>query len=139
MAYRDEIDDAFDAAVFLEERFYEKGYQEGFHDGKIKGLQDGRQLGLLKGCEIGGEVGFYLGFVSLWLEIQLESPDAKPRCVKLLETVKDMLLSFPINDPTNEEMFAKLEKIRAKFRQVCSLLGVSVEYHGGGNVSGMSF
>ena len=40
------------------------------------------------------------------------------RCVKLLETVKEMLLSFPINDPTNEEMFAKLEKIRAKFRQV---------------------
>jgi len=40
------------------------------------------------------------------------------RRVKLLETVKEMLLSFPINDPTNEEMFAKLEKIRAKFRQV---------------------
>ena len=40
------------------------------------------------------------------------------RCVKLLETVKETLLSFPINDPTNEEMFAKLEKIRAKFRQV---------------------
>lgn len=40
------------------------------------------------------------------------------RCVKLLESIKEMLLSFPINDPTNEEMFAKLEKIRAKFRQV---------------------
>ena len=29
------------------------------------------------------QVGFYLGFVSLWLEIQLESPDAKPRyCIQ---------------------------------------------------------
>ncbi|XP_020601951.1 uncharacterized protein LOC110065550 [Orbicella faveolata] len=79
MAYRDEIDDAFDAAVFLEERCYESGYKEGYKDGKLKGLQEGRHLGLMKGCEVGGEVGFYLGFVSMWHEILLESPDAKQR------------------------------------------------------------
>ena len=40
------------------------------------------------------------------------------RCVKLLETLKKMILALSVNDPTNEELFANLEKIRAKFRQV---------------------
>ncbi|KAL9984753.1 hypothetical protein ACROYT_G007086 [Oculina patagonica] len=138
MAFRDEIDDAFDAVVFLEERCFEGGYKEGYQDGKLKGLQEGRHLGLIKGCEVGGEVGFYLGFVSMWLEILQESPDAKQRCVKLLETMKRKILAIPVNDVTNEELFVNLENIRAKFKQLCSLLGVSAEYSGGG-VAGMSF
>lgn len=83
------------------------------------------------------QVGFYLGFVSLWLEILREIPDAKQRCIKLLETLKRMISSLPINDATNEELFVNLEKIRAKYKQVCSLLGVSTDYSGG--VSGTSF
>ena len=81
MAYRDEIDDAFDAVVFLEERYFftftmpfnrnrdekyllcfrcfESGYEEGYKDGKLKGLQEGRELGLIKGCEVGSEVSYY--------------------------------------------------------------------------------
>jgi len=74
----------------------------------------------------------------MWLEILLESPTAKARCVELLETLKKMIVALPVNDPTNEELFDNLEKIRAKFRQVCSLLGVSTAYHGGG-ISGLSF
>lgn len=119
-------------------RCYESGFKGGYQDGKLKGLQEGCQLGLMKGCEVGGEVGFYLGFVSTWHEILLESPDAKQRCTKLLETLKKKILALPINDVMNEELFANLEDIRAKFKQLCSLLGVSVENSGGG-LPGLSF
>lgn len=138
MASKDDIDDAFDSVVFLEERYYDKGFKEGYDDGKDKGLHDGRHLGLTKGCEVGGEVGFYLGFVSMWLETLQEGPNVKTRCIKLLETLKMMILELPVNDPTNQELFAGLEKVRAKFRQVCSLLGVNAEYSGGG-MTGLSF
>ncbi|KAJ7379123.1 hypothetical protein OS493_017621 [Desmophyllum pertusum] len=111
MAYRDEIDDAFDAVVFLEERCYENGYKQGYQDGKLKGLQEGRQLGLMKGCEVGGEVGFYLGFVSMWLEM------LRKVLMQNKETLKKNILALPINDVTNEELFVNLENIRAKFRQ----------------------
>ena len=40
------------------------------------------------------------------------------RCIKLLETLKKMILALPLNDPTKEELFANLEKVQAKFKQV---------------------
>ncbi|XP_027045680.1 protein LTO1 homolog [Pocillopora damicornis] len=137
MAYRDEIDDGFDAVVFLEERCYEEGHKRGYQDGLLKGMEEGRELGMVKGSEVGGEVGFYLGFVSLWLEILNETPDPKQRHIKLLETLREMISSLPINDVTSEELFVNLEKIRAKYKQLCSLLGISTDYSGG--TSGASF
>ena len=40
------------------------------------------------------------------------------RHIKLLETLKEMISSLPINDVTSEELFVNLEKIRAKYKQV---------------------
>lgn len=48
-----------------------------------------------------------------------------------------MISSLPINDVTSEELFVNLEKIRAKYKQLCSLLGISTDYSGG--MSGASF
>ena len=39
-----------------------------------------------------------------------------------METLKEMILALPLNDPTNEELFANLEKVRAKFKQVEDLV-----------------
>ena len=36
----------------------------------------------------------------------------------MLETLKEMISSLPINDVTSEELFVNLEKIRAKYKQV---------------------
>lgn len=119
-------------------RFFDKGFREGYEKGKMQGLLEGYHLGLSKGRDIGIEVGFYLGFVSVWYETLLTSPNAKARCVKSLETLKAMILALPLNEPMNEELFANLEKVRAKFKLVCSLLGVSAEYYGGG-MTGLSF
>ena len=40
------------------------------------------------------------------------------RHIKLLETLREMISSLPINDVTSEELFVNLEKIRAKYKQV---------------------
>lgn len=119
-------------------RFHEKGFKEGYETGKTQGLSEGRLLGVSKGCDIGREVGSYLGFVSIWYEILKENPNAKARCVKALRSLKEMILALPLNEPSNEELFANIEKVRAKFKLVCSLLGVSAEYFGDG-VTGLSF
>ncbi len=62
-------DDLFDAALFYEDTFIEKGRQEGHIAGLAKGRADGRLIGTRHGRSLGEEIGFYLGFVNTWLDL----------------------------------------------------------------------
>lgn len=41
----------------------------------------------------------------------------------------DMLRSFPIDDPLNEEILETLNQVRGKFKTVVALLGMHHEYN----------
>jgi hypothetical protein len=44
------------------------------------------------------------------------------RAIKVIETLQKLISDFTIDDPTNPLLFEKLENIRAKFKQVNSLI-----------------
>ena len=114
--------DDFDKVVFMESRLQQDGYNEGFKTGKMTGYDDGFRLGLENGREIGREIGFYIGFVEMWLSLSQYDQSIKKRTEKILYQLKDMLNGFPLSSPEDITMQDKLTDIRAKFKQVSSVL-----------------
>ncbi|XP_069760665.1 protein LTO1 homolog isoform X2 [Narcine bancroftii] len=120
-------------------RFRGKGYQEGFIEGGQLGEAEGRRYGLANGAKIGSEVSFYKGFVVTWKCLLQNNQDAKnSKKEKALNSILEMVHNFPYEDPTNEKLQEDLEKMRAKFKQICSLLNVKPTFHTEKSV-GMSF
>uniref|UniRef100_A0A3P9AI56 Essential protein Yae1 N-terminal domain-containing protein n=1 Tax=Esox lucius TaxID=8010 RepID=A0A3P9AI56_ESOLU len=62
--------------------------------------------------------------------------------LKALESLLGLIQKFPHKDPQFENLQEDMEKVRAKFRQVCSLLNVPTDfsdYVKSGGSGGMSF
>ena len=49
--------------------------------------------------------------------------------LKAITAFGTMLVSFPINDPLNEEILETLNAVRGKFKTVVALLGMHHEYN----------
>ncbi|XP_061176500.1 protein LTO1 homolog [Saccostrea echinata] len=132
-------DDIFHDIIMSEERFHQEGYSAGLSVGRERGCQEGCKLGWEKGAAIGSEIGFYSGFSGILLE-KFKDDDKKQRVCKVLQGVIKLIEELPLFDPTNEELFDKLEKIRAKIKQVNSLLPINIEFQGAKqDVKGISF
>ncbi|XP_064629786.1 protein LTO1 homolog [Lineus longissimus] len=130
-------DDVFDSIVLADEKFQQEGYDEGFKDGQLQGIQEGYKLGTKHGLQLGAEVGFYHGFV-IGLQKVLEGDDKlTPRKVTVLKSFRELVMAFDIVDHHNEKFSDNVGKIRAKFKQVCSLLKVNPE--SGHKPQGISF
>ncbi|XP_053491632.1 protein LTO1 homolog [Ictalurus furcatus] len=134
-------DDLFDSIIMADDRFHLDGYREGFEEGTQQGLIEGRNHGMLHGARLSAEVSFYHGFALTWKFILQNTEDVKARKrLKAVETLDAMIQKFPYEDPQNEKLQEHMERVRAKFRQVCSLLSVTAdfrEYMSGSE--GMSF
>ncbi|XP_056015996.1 protein LTO1 homolog [Ostrea edulis] len=120
-------DDIFHDIVMSEERFHQEGYEAGLTIGKQTGSQEGWKLGWQKGSAIGSEIGFYSSFCETLLE-KLKDDEKKQRVCKVLQSVVRLVDTMPLSDPTNQELFDKLEQVRAKIKQVNSLLPINMEY-----------
>ncbi|XP_062586253.1 protein LTO1 homolog [Saccostrea cucullata] len=132
-------DDIFHDIIMSEERFRQEGYNAGLSVGRQTGYQEGCKLGWEKGAAVGSEIGFYSGFCGILLE-KFKDDDKKQRVCKVLQGVLRLLEELPLIDPTNQELFDKLEKIRAKIKQVNSLLPINIEFQRGRqDVKGISF
>ncbi|XP_066467669.1 protein LTO1 homolog isoform X1 [Tiliqua scincoides] len=117
--------DAFDAIVMAEERFHGEGYQEGYTEGAQSGVIEGRQYGIQQGVNIGLEIGSYLGFAMTWQKLLCKCTDEKhSKKMKILESLIKMIQEFPHEDPVYDKLQEDLEKIRGRFKQVCSLLHI---------------
>ncbi|XP_072016118.1 protein LTO1 homolog [Amphiura filiformis] len=133
-------DDFLDAIVMAEEEFQDFGFKKGFILGERSGFEQGRQTGHIKGREVGAEIGFYSGFATMWkslLEKQQDKP--RPRVKKALELLNVMIQEFPLDSPSHEGFWEDLKKIRAKFKQVASLLNVTIDASDGNTKPAMSF
>ncbi|XP_051885303.1 protein LTO1 homolog isoform X3 [Pristis pectinata] len=120
-------------------RFRGKGYEEGFIEGGELGETEGRRYGLANGAKIGSEVSFYKGFAITWKCLLQNNQDVKnSKRLKTLNSMLEMIHSFPYEDPTNDKLQEDLEKIRAKFKQICSLLNIQPTFHKE-KAAGMSF
>ncbi|XP_063044580.1 protein LTO1 homolog [Engraulis encrasicolus] len=124
-------EDLFENIFLADDRHHVEGYQEGFEEGKRQGWQDGMNHGRMHGAKLSAELSFYSGFVTTWRFLLQADPNPKARKqLKLLETLSEMTQAFPIEDPQSPNFEEDMEKIRAKFRQVCAVLHIPTDFHG---------
>nr|XP_019611227.1 PREDICTED: oral cancer-overexpressed protein 1 isoform X1 [Rhinolophus sinicus] len=132
--------DLFDAIVMADDRFHGEGYQEGYEEGSSLGIIEGRQHGALHGAKIGSEIGCYQGFAFAWrclLHGRATEKDSKK--LKVLESLIGMIQKFPYDDPTYAKLHDDLDRIRGRFKQLCSLLNVQPDFKISVEGSGLSF
>ncbi|XP_068457664.1 protein LTO1 homolog [Clinocottus analis] len=130
MAGRPGSEDLFDDILLADERFRGEGYQEGFERGARRGLQDGRRHGASHGARLASEISFCYGFAVTWRGLLQHNADAKSRKrVKALEALLALVQTSPHQDPQSAALQEHTERLRAKFRQVCSMLSVPADFH----------
>ncbi|CAG5850667.1 protein LTO1 homolog [Menidia menidia] len=122
-------DDLFDSILLADERFRGEGYQEGFERGTQRGLRDGRRHGASHGARLSSEMSFYHGFAVTWKCLLQQKTDEKSRKrVKALEALLGLIMNSHLDDPQSVKLQEDTEKLRAKFRQVCSMLSVPTDF-----------
>ncbi|KFQ71498.1 Oral cancer-overexpressed protein 1, partial [Phaethon lepturus] len=121
-------------------RFHGEGYQEGYAEGSHVGVVEGRRYGSLHGAKIGSEIGCYLGFALTWQCLLQKCTDEKnSKKIRALESLIGMIQKFPYGDPTYDKLQEDLEKIRGKFKQVCSMLNIQSNFRIGTERSSLTF
>ncbi|XP_071618144.1 protein LTO1 homolog isoform X3 [Heliangelus exortis] len=132
--------DVFEEIVMAEERFHGEGYQEGYAEGRHLGAAEGRRYGSLHGAKMGSEVGCYLGFALTWQCLLQKCTDEKnSKKLRALDSLIVMIQKFPYEDPTYDKLQEDLEKIRGKFKQVCSMLNIHSDFRVGSESSSLAF
>ncbi|KAK8781155.1 hypothetical protein V5799_017517 [Amblyomma americanum] len=122
-----DFNDVLDDIVLAEEKYRQMGFTRGFSLGEEVGWRDGYQLGLQRGAQIATELGFYQGFVHAWITVLEREEIAKQRKMVALKALLEMTKNFPQVNIADEDMFEKLHKIRAKFKQVVSILNINTQ------------
>uniref|UniRef100_A0A672UXC8 LTO1 maturation factor of ABCE1 n=2 Tax=Strigops habroptila TaxID=2489341 RepID=A0A672UXC8_STRHB len=140
MAAGVEESDMFEEIVMAEERFHDEGYQEGYAEGSHVGVVEGRRYGSLHGAKIGSEIGCYLGFALTWQYLLRKCTDEKNnKKIRALDSLIRMIQKFPYEDPTYDKLQEDLEKIRGKFKQVCSMLNIQSDFRISTESSSLTF
>lgn len=117
----EDLNKVFDDISVGQQSSHQKlGFQEGYSAGEHKGWHDGYVFGLKEGAKIAAEIGYYHGFAQTWIEI-LQQQEDKQRQLHSLQSLLEMTTLFPRKN--DEDCLVKLTKIRAKFKQVNSMLG----------------
>ncbi|KAK6986494.1 oral cancer-overexpressed protein 1 [Biomphalaria glabrata] len=118
--------DIFHSVTMTEDVSWQEGYKVGLSEGNKKGFLEGYGLGAIKGIELGAEVGFYTGYAASVLN---KHSSSESRIAKVCEAILDLGKDFLNLDPTSEELSLNLSKIKGKFKQLTSLLGIHIEYN----------
>ncbi|XP_029438829.1 protein LTO1 homolog [Rhinatrema bivittatum] len=135
-----EEDDLLDSIVMADVRFHGEGYQEGFAEGSHAGITEGKCYGALHGAKVGSEIGCYYGFACTWRSLLQKCASEKySKKLKVLDALLGMIQNFPYEDPTYAKLHEDLDKIRSKFKQLCSLLCVHPDFGLCDKDSGLAF
>mmetsp|Transcript_31923 Transcript_31923/g.81739 ORF Transcript_31923/g.81739 Transcript_31923/m.81739 type:complete len:135 (-) Transcript_31923:137-541(-) len=123
MPAADDGADIFDGAVLLDERHRDEGYQEGLRDGKPGGLREGRSLGAEKGFHLAQEVGYIAGCCGVWRAAELP-----PRAARGVEALALQVAAFPLDDPSSLQIDEALADLKAKFKAVVAMMGLTADF-----------
>ena len=75
--------------------------------------------------ELGKEVGFVLGFCQV-LRKHLEHEKKWIRIKGGVEAMERSIAEIDWSDPSKPELSDQMDQMRAKYRQICSMLGIAV-------------
>ncbi|KAI8584477.1 hypothetical protein K450DRAFT_167942 [Umbelopsis ramanniana AG] len=115
--------------IHLENMFQELGHEDGLRDGRKSGVVEGRILGCEKGFEMSNEVGYYTGCATLWTKLVEAHPESfSSRATKQIQSLQSVIDQFPDANEDQTDTFALLDKMRAKFRVVTSVLKVEQKF-----------
>ncbi|XP_037116991.1 protein LTO1 homolog [Syngnathus acus] len=129
MAFEPDNTDIFDCIVMAEEKFRGAGYQEGFEKGTYQGLQTGRRHGASHGAKLSTEISFYYGFAITWKCLLQQGSDPKLRKrAKALESFLCLIQNSNCDDPKSAKLQEDMEKLRCKFKQVCSMFSIHTDF-----------
>jgi len=116
----------FDDVLEVTDQILAHGQKLGEVDGQLQGYHEGHAVGLRKGGEIGKELGFYEGFASVVVELAEKYPEIiNTRVRQTASRLVESLRAFPLGVATDESINQRLQLIRAKFKVLSSLLGLS--------------
>ncbi|KAF9961761.1 hypothetical protein BGZ72_002000 [Mortierella alpina] len=118
-----------DDLVHLENMFVEFGREDGMAAGVRNGVIEGRVMGCEKGFELAREVGYYAGCAQLWKVLaQLDSDRISEKTLKKINSLLDLINSFPRQNQLDDDVVALLDRIRGKFKTVASALQTAERY-----------
>jgi hypothetical protein len=111
----------------LEETAYKQGLAEGQAHGSLHGLFEGRQLGTLKGFEVWQEIGYMQGMARFWLQSMSTASISRKQTkqVQQLESLLKLIDTIPRENGEEVDLFGLMEKLRARYKLVCSSLGLT--------------
>ncbi|KAK7868299.1 hypothetical protein R5R35_013887 [Gryllus longicercus] len=116
-----DINDVFDSIALSENLIQKEGFEEGFKKGERDGAIEGFHIGFHKGIDIGNEIGYYIGAVEA-LHVLSKTEELTVRARQVLSKLRELLKEFPVCNDPNVDIICYLEKIRAKYKMICSLL-----------------
>ncbi|XP_061752956.1 protein LTO1 homolog [Nerophis ophidion] len=122
-------EDIFDCIVMADEKFRGDGYQEGFQKGTDQGLQIGRRHGASHGAKLFTEISFYHGFAVTWKCLLQRGKDNKlKKRLKAVVSLLDLIQNCSYDDPQSTKLQEDVDRLRGKFKQVCSVLGIQTDF-----------
>lgn len=117
-----------DPSMGISYHYHHIGVSRGIAAGEVDGWRDGYTTGLRQGAQLSSEMGYYEGFTRTWIIILEQTPTgdtATTRKVTALKTLLEMCNAFPSETKhikEDDDVKQKIIRIRAKYRQVRSLL-----------------
>ncbi|KAF9098407.1 hypothetical protein BGX29_007627 [Mortierella sp. GBA35] len=118
-----------DALVHLENMFVNFGREDGMAAGERNGAIEGRVMGCEKGFELSREVGYYAGCAQLWKALAQQDPERiSEKSLKKINSLLDLIETFPRQNQLDDDVIALLDRIRGKFKTVASALQTAERY-----------
>lgn len=131
-------DDLFSATLNLEESALQAGRAEGAAAGRAEGEAEGYAMGLEQGHKLASELGFYRGCCLAWLALRREpnsraalKPEltgASEKAVAAMEALAEMAAAVPRESTQDQDLVLAVQKCRAKFKAITSLLHADVKF-----------
>ncbi|XP_043277444.1 protein LTO1 homolog isoform X2 [Venturia canescens] len=118
-----DINEAFERLLLAEEIAEEVGYNEGYEAG-TKQIIKGYHLGYHRSSLLAARLGYYYGILQYCLNNNELSQKVKRQATNLQKDLEN----FPCDNDDSIDILTKVEDIKFKYKQLCSLAKIDSTY-----------
>jgi hypothetical protein len=121
----------FDSALPFHAEAVERGRKKGEDLGREEGFAQGEAAGLEAGFQAALELGFIRGCCVAWASLAEDDQSIPERARRSLESLIELTSSIPRENSVDVDLISDLQRCRAKFRAVSSMMRSPVTFRGG--------